>query len=205
MSTYGYARVSSAGQNLDRQILALRKYVDEDHIVVDKQSGKDLDRSGYQALKGVLGLRAGDVLYIKSLDRLSRNKQDIKKELQWFKENKITLRILDLPTTMQNFGEGQDWIQDMVTNILIEVISSIAEQERLTIRHRQREGIDAARARGQKFGRPDKGYPPEWELWYGQYLAGTITRRYAMQKLGVGKDRFTYLVRRYKREQSEKG
>ena len=140
MSIYGYARVSSAGQNLDRQITALKKYVDIDHIVVDKQSGKDLERPGYQALKGVLGLRAGDTLYVKSLDRLSRNKQDIKKELQWFKENKVVLKILDLPTTLQNFGEGQEWIQDMVSNIIIEVMSSVAEQERLSIRQRQREG-----------------------------------------------------------------
>ena len=80
--TYGYARVSSREQNLDRQILELKKYVSEENIVVDKQSGKDLDRPGYQALKGALGLRSGDILYIKSLDRLSRNKADIKGELR---------------------------------------------------------------------------------------------------------------------------
>ena len=201
----GYARVSSTGQNLDRQILALRKYVPEENIIVDKQSGKDLERPGYMALKGALGLRAGDVLYVKSLDRLSRNKRDIRNELQWFQDNRITLRILDLPSTLVEFGAGQEWIQEMVTNILIEVMSSIAEQERLTIHQRQREGIEAAHARGTKFGRPDKGYPPDWDLWYGQYPAGTITRRYVMQKLGIGKDRFTYLVKRYKREHAAKG
>lgn len=82
----GYARVSSIGQNLDRQIVELRKYVPEENIVVDKASGKNLDRPGYQALKGALGLRKGDVLVIKSLDRLSRNKREIKQELEWFRK-----------------------------------------------------------------------------------------------------------------------
>ena len=95
---YGYARVSSTEQNLDRQILELKKYVAEDKIVVDKVSGKDTDREGYQALKGLFGLREGDVLYVTSLDRLSRNKEDIKRELQWFQDKKVRLKILDLPT-----------------------------------------------------------------------------------------------------------
>ena len=137
---YGYARVSSAEQNLDRQMIALKKYVSEENIVVDNASGKDTDREGYQALKGLFGLREGDTLYITSLDRLSRNKEDIKKELQWYKEKKIRLKILDLPTSLIEVPEGQQWILDMIQNILIEVLSSIAEQERLTIRSRQREG-----------------------------------------------------------------
>ena len=106
----GYARVSSREQNLDRQILELKKYVSEENIVVDKQSGKDLDRPGYQALKGALGLRSGDTLYIKSLDRLSRNKADIKGELEWFQKNNIRLMILDLPTSMIQVPDGQEWI-----------------------------------------------------------------------------------------------
>ena len=88
---YGYARVSSTEQNLDRQILALQKYVKPENIVTDKQSGKNLDRPGYNALKGLFGLRPGDVLYIVSLDRLSRSKEDIKNEMAWFKERKIRL------------------------------------------------------------------------------------------------------------------
>ena len=135
---YGYARVSSAEQNLDRQMIALKKYVSEENIVVDNASGKDTDREGYQALKGLFGLREGDTLYITSLDRLSRNKEDIKKELQWYKEKKIRLKILDLPTSLIEVPEGQQWILDMIQNILIEVLSSIEEQERLTIRSRQR-------------------------------------------------------------------
>ena len=102
----GYARVSSTGQNLDRQIMELKKYVPEENIVVDKASGKNLDRPGYQALKGALGLRKGDVLVIKSLDRLSRNKREIKQELEWFREKGIILKIIDLPTTMIQLPEG---------------------------------------------------------------------------------------------------
>ncbi len=95
---YGYARVSSKEQNLDRQMMALQKYVPEGNILVDKESGKDFHRAGYQALKGALGLRQGDTLYITSLDRLSRDKGDIKSELTWFKNSGIRLIVLDLPT-----------------------------------------------------------------------------------------------------------
>lgn len=106
----GYARVSSKEQNLDRQILQLKKYVQEENIIVDKASGKNLERPGYQALKGVLGLRQGDTLVITSLDRLSRSKTDIKQELQWFKEHGIRLMILDLPTSLIEIPEGQEWM-----------------------------------------------------------------------------------------------
>ena len=193
----GYARVSSREQNLDRQIIALKDYVPEENIVIDKASGKDLIRPGYQALKGALGLRKGDILYIKSLDRLSRNKEDIKNELQWFKQNGITIKVIDLPTTMVEIGEGQEWIRDMINNILIEVLSSIAEEERRTIRQRQKEGIDAAIAKGVKFGRRDKGFPEGWELYYLRYKAGEIKRSYVIKKLGIGPNRFDYLKRKY--------
>lgn len=201
----GYARVSSSGQKLDRQILELKKYVSEENIVVDKISGKSLDRPGYQALKGILGLRRGDCLYVKSLDRLSRNKEDIKSELIWFKENGITLRILDLPTTMLTLEENQQWIQDMVNNILIEVMASLAEQERIMIRQRQREGIEAAKQKGKHLGRPEKGYPLDWAVYYTRYRSGELTRKYIMEQLGISADRFKYLVRKYEKERGEKG
>lgn len=197
MKVYGYARVSSSGQNLSRQIIELKQYVQEENIITDKQSGKDLERPGYQALKGALGLRHGDVLYIKSLDRLSRNKRDIKNELQWFRNHGIRLKVLDIPTTMVQVDEGQEWIVEMVTNILIEVLSSVAEEERRTIRQRQREGIEAAHAAGKKFGRPIKEYPIQWELYYRQYRDGVITRKYLLDKLGLTVGRFKYLIRKY--------
>ena len=124
--TVGYARVSTKEQNLNRQIKALKKYVPSDMIVTDKASGKDLDRAGYQSLKvGIGKLTKGDTLYITSLDRLSRTKEEAKKELQYFKEQGIRLKVLDLPTTLTDFPQGQEWIADMVTNILIEANDDI--------------------------------------------------------------------------------
>ena len=187
---YGYARVSSAEQNLDRQVIALKKYVEEKNIVIDKASGKDTNREGYQALKGLFGLRQGDTLYITSLDRLSRNKEDIKKELQWFREKKVRLKILDLPTSLIEVPEGQQWILDMIQNILIEVLSSIAEQERLTIRKRQREGIEAAKLKGKHLGRPSYELPENFEDVYMIWKAGEITAKEAMQLLGMRKSHF---------------
>lgn len=194
---YGYARVSSTEQNLDRQILELKKYVAEDKIVVDKVSGKDTDREGYQALKGLFGLREGDVLYVTSLDRLSRNKEDIKRELQWFQDKKVRLKILDLPTSLIEVPEGQAWILEMIQNVLIEVLSSIAEQERLTIRKRQREGIDAAKAKGRHLGRPRLELPEEFSAIYGKWKEGELTAKKAMHLLGMKPSHFYRKVREY--------
>ena len=189
-----YARVSSTSQNLDRQIEELKKYVEESNIIVDKASGKDLNRSGFQALKGPLGLRKGDTLIVKSLDRLSRNKGDIKKELEWFKENQINLQILDLPTTMIQLPDGQEWIRDMINNIIIEVMSSIAEQERVTIRQRQREGIDIAKNQGKHMGRPKLEKPIEWDKYYDMWKRGNITAKKVMEILDLKKTSFYKLV-----------
>ena len=186
----GYARVSSREQNLDRQLIELKKYVPEENIVVDKQSGKNLDRPGYQALKGALGLRPGDTLYIKSLDRLSRNKADIKGELEWFQKNNIRLMILDLPTSMIQVPAGQEWIIEMINNIMIEVLSSIAQQERETIRARQREGIDAAKQAGRNLGRPKVQLPDNFEDVLVEWRAGRITAKEAMRRTGLKRSSF---------------
>ena len=130
--TYGYARVSTREQHLDRQLKALMDAgVEERDIITDKVSGKDLEREGYQSLKNHF-LRDGDTLIVKSLDRLSRRKIDIKKELEYFREHHIRIKILDIPTTMVELPDEQDWIFEMINNILIEVLASIAEQERIT-------------------------------------------------------------------------
>lgn len=116
--TWYYARVSSKEQNLDRQLAAFTAMgAQERDIITDKESGKNLDRTGYTALKTAL-LRRGDTLVVKSLDRLSRSKADTKNELEYFKINGIRLKVLDLPTTMMDFPAGQEWIFDMVNNIL---------------------------------------------------------------------------------------
>ena len=196
---YGYARVSSTEQNLDRQIIALEKYVEKINIEKDKASGKDTERDGYQALKGRFGLREGDMLYITSLDRLSRNKEDIKKELRWFQEKKVRVKILDLPTTLIDVPDGQEWILEMVENILIEVLSSIAEQERLAIRRRQREGIEAARRKVKHLGRPRLQIPDNFEEIYIRWKEKELTAKKAMELLGMSRTHFYRQVKRYEK------
>ncbi len=147
---FGYARVSTDRQKEDRQIQSLLEYgIDERNIIVDKQSGKDFNRVGYLSLKENL-LRRGDTLVVKELDRLGRNKAMIKEELEWFKAEGIRVKILNVPTTLMDCGD-QDWVLDMVSNILIEVMASIAEEERMKIHQRQAEGIVAAKGRGVVF------------------------------------------------------
>ena len=179
--TYYYARVSSKDQNLDRQLAAFKALgASERDIITDKESCKDLDRVGYQALKNAI-LRRGDTLVIKSLDRLSRNKADIHNELQYFKDNGIRVKVIDLPTTMMDLPEGQQWVFEMVNNILIEVLGTIAEQERATIKQRQAEGIAAAKEQGRKLGRPALTFPDNWGAVYNAWKAGEITAKRAME------------------------
>lgn len=188
--TFYYARVSSCEQNLDRQLEAFRKLgADERDIITDKQSGKSLDRPGYQALKTAM-LRSGDTLVVKSLDRLSRNKTDIKNELQFIKGNGIRLKVIDLPTTMMELPEGQEWVFEMVNNILIEVLGTIAEQERETIRRRQREGIEAAKAKGKHLGRPSTKKPENWDEVLSLWRSGEITSNEARKRLRMKKAAF---------------
>lgn len=192
--TYYYARVSSKDQNLDRQISAFMALgATEREIITDKESGKDLERTGYQALKNAM-LRRGDTLIIKSLDRLSRNKSDIKNELQFFKDNGIRLKVIDLPTTMMDLPQGQEWVFEMVNNILIEVLGTIAEQERATIRQRQAEGIEAAKQKGKKLGRPALTFPDNWDEVYSSWKAGEITAKTAMEQTNTKRTSFYKLV-----------
>jgi len=192
--TYYYARVSSKDQNLDRQISAFMALgASERDIITDKESGKDLNRPGYQALKNAI-LRPGDTLVVKSLDRLSRNKTDIHNELQYFKENGIRVKVIDLPTTMMDLPEGQEWVFEMVNNILIEVLGTIAEQERATIRSRQAEGIAAAKEQGRKFGRPSLTFPDNWKSVYTSWKSGEITAKKAMELTDTKRTSFYKLV-----------
>ena len=194
---FGYARVSSKEQNLDRQIGRLKQFVLPENILMDKASGKDLDRPAYQALKGTLGLRAGDTLIITSLDRLSRSKADIRKELQWFQDHGIRLKVLDLPTSLVEVPEGQEWIVEMIHNILIEVLSSMAEQERLLIRKRQSEGIEAAKKKGKHLGRPRMQIPEEFPEVYAKWKEGQLSAKSAMIMLRMAKTSFYRLVNQY--------
>ena len=194
-----YARVSTREQNLDRQIAAFKAMGAADRdIIVDKASGKDMNRDGYTALKTAM-LRRGDTLVVKSLDRLSRNKADIKNELTYFLHNGIRLKVLDIPTTMMDFPEGQEWVMDMVNNILIEVLSSIAQQERETIRTRQAEGIAAAKAKGKYLGRPMVETPENWDDVMRQWRNGEITAVRAMELTGMKRSTFYKLAKQSNR------
>lgn len=193
--TYYYARVSTTEQNLDRQLDIFRSLGAENRdIITDKQSSKDLDRPGYTALKTTI-LRPGDTLIIKSLDRLSRSKLDIKNELQYFKGNNIRIKVIDLPTTMLDLPKEQSWVIDMVNNILIEVLSSIAEQEYHTIHKRQSEGIAAAKSKGKHLGRPKLIKPENWDSVISEYSESRITAKEAMTRLNLKRSSFYKLLK----------
>lgn len=175
MSNYAYIRVSKAEQNLERQIdsiKAFRPSMPDENIYYDKKSGKDLNRKQYIELRNKL--KAGDELIIHELDRLGRNKDEIKAELIWFKEQKIVTRVLNIPTTLIELPENQSWVFDMVNNILIEVYSSIAQNERETIGTRTKEGLVAARKRGRFGGRPSLS-PQKIDKAIALYCAGNMS------------------------------
>lgn len=190
---YGYCRVSSKEQNLDRQIECIKsKYpsIQQSNIYSDKQSGKDFNRPAYLKMKSIL--INGDELIIKELDRLGRNKDAIKEELKYFKENNITVRILDIPTTLIDYG-NQVWVSEMITNILVEVLGSMAEQERIKIKSRQKEGIECAKEKGVKFGRPlvDREL---FQKALADTRQGVCDVKTAIQSLGINKSTWYRLV-----------
>ena len=151
-----------------------------------RKSGKTLERENYQLLKTKL-LRAGDTLVIEELDRLARKKIYIKRELEEFKAMGVGVKILDIPTTLIEFKEETKWIQEMITNILIEVLGGFAEEERHKILKRQREGIDVALEKGVKFGRPQVQLPEDWERVIALVENKEITSVEAMSLLNLKK------------------
>ena len=197
--TFYYARVSSNSQSLARQIEAFKKDgADERDIITEKKSGKNMDREAYQTLRNQL-LRTGDSLVVMSLDRLGRNKEQIKEELQYFKNNGIRVRILDIPTSNLKPPEGQEWIIDMVNNILIEVLASQAEQERKTIRKRQAEGIAIAKEQGKYKGGTQKEIDEElYEYLFLKYKNRELTKKEMAVKLGVSRPTLDKIIERHR-------
>jgi DNA invertase Pin-like site-specific DNA recombinase len=194
---YGYARVSTREQNEDRQLEALTRFgVPEQNIIIDKASGKDTEREGYQYLKRQI-LRKGDTLIIKELDRLSRNKADIKRELEEFKAAGVRVKILDIPTTLTDFPPEQEWVMDMINAILIEVLGAIAENERKKIRARQREGIEAAQKKNVRFGRPSKPLPDNWSEVLAEVRCGKKKPVEAMKELGISRSCYYRLYSKF--------
>ena len=154
-----------------------------------------------------MGLCKGDTLIVKELDRLGRNKAAVKEELEYWKKKGVRVQICDIPTTMQDFGEHQDWIADMVNNILIEVCATIAEQERLKTEKRRIEGMNAMPkdAKGKAYssrtgrytGRPKAIYPDSWSDYYARWKAGEITAKSMMDALKLKRTTFYKLVKMY--------
>lgn len=192
---YGYARVSTKDQNLDRQLIALRAFgIDDRDIIREKASGKSLNREAYQTLRNQL-LREGDTLVIAALDRLSRNKLHIKQELEYYRGRNIRVMVLDMPTTLCQVNEGQEWIIEMINAILVEVLASLAEQERVKTLTRQAEGIEAAKLQGKHLGRPKMKIPEGWDNIYMLWKSGEITAVEAMKRSGLKKSTFYKLAK----------
>lgn len=193
---YGYIRISDAGQKLHRQSDFMKNLgLDEAHIFADTQSGKDFKRPAYQKL--MRRIRKGDTLYIKELDRLGRNKTEIKDELNKLHLKGVHVKIVNIPTTMHDFGED-NWILDMVNNILVEVLAAVAEQERITNRQRQAEGIAAAKARGVRLGRPLVQLPENFEYYYTKWEDKEIPLQDVLSALQVDVVKWKTYVRSYR-------
>lgn len=190
---FGYIRVSDEDQNPQRQIEALKEYENElkdGNIYMDKQSGKDFNRDNYLELKKIL--REGDTLIVKELDRFGRNKQMIKDELSWLSDKGIRTKILDVPTTLMDLPEENAWVIKMVNNILIEVLGSIAEQERNKIKKRQEEGIAIAKKEGKYKGRKSQELPKNFPSLYNRWKEGSITAVEFTKLLGYKSRNTTY-------------
>ena len=202
--SFAYARVSSRDQNLARQLESLKQYVPDDRdIFVDKQSGKNTDRPGLQLLLHLL--RSGDTLYLHSLDRLGRNKEDIKNILRELKEKKVIVRILDLPTSMVTTDdEVTGATMEMVNNLLIEVLGYVAEMERRNIRKRQEEGIEIAKEKGVKFGRKRLPWPETWEEDYIQWKNKKCTAMSLIKKYGWNSTSFYRKVQEWETDINNK-
>ncbi|MCI9591391.1 MAG: recombinase family protein [Lachnospiraceae bacterium] len=194
-NTYGYVRVSSKDQNQDRQMIAMRKlFIKEKNIFMDKQSGKDFDRPQYKKL--VKKLKPDDLLYIKSIDRLGRNYDEILE--QWrilTKEKRIDIVVLDMP--LLDTRRGKDLMGTFLSDIVLQVLSFVAENERTNIRSRQAEGIAAAKARGVRFGRPPKPLPENYHSAYQRWKSGTITGTAAAKECGMPLSTFRYQAEIY--------
>lgn len=186
---YGYIRVSTKEQNELRQVIALQEFgVKKKNIYIDKWSGKDFDRPGYQNL--LKKMRAGDVIVVKSIDRFGRNYEEIKK--QWNRltgEMKVDIVVLDMPL-LDTRKKDKDLTGTFVADLVFQILSYVAELERENIRQRQAEGIAAAKAKGVRFGKTAMEIPERFYYFKKEYNKGTISARAAAKELGVAHSTF---------------
>ena len=184
--TYGYIRVSSADQNEDRQLIAMYEHnIPDRNLYIDKQSGKDFERPKYKQL--VKRLKAGDLLYIVSIDRLGRNYEEI--QTQWrilTKEKNVDICVIDMP--LLNTQNGKDLMGTFIADLVLQILSFVAQSERENIRKRQSEGIAAAKAKGVKFGRPPLPLPPNFDEVHRSWRNKKMTLQQAAKacKMPIG-------------------
>lgn len=197
MKTYGYIRVSSTDQNEDRQLFAMKELkISVNNLFIDKQSGKDFDRPAYKRL--MRKLRSGDLLYIKSIDRLGRNYEEIQN--QWralTKEKGADIAVIDMP--LLDTRNGKDLMGTFIADLVLQILSFVAQNERENIRARQAEGIAAAKARGVRFGRPVKKPPENFDFWVKQWERGKIPISEVLEQTGLKQATFYNRLREYRR------
>lgn len=202
---YGYARVSSKEQNLDRQIKELLNAgVEERNILKDKQSGKDFNRPAYNSLVGTENttplLREGDLLIIYSIDRLGRNYTEIQNQWQYItKELKADIKVLDMPL-LDTTVNGKSLDSTFVADLVLQILSYVAQKERENIKIRQAQGIAVAKEQGKHLGRPKAEYPANWEKYYTDWKNNNITATQCMKDLGLTRNTFYNLVKRYENQ-----
>lgn len=201
-TVYGYCRVSSAEQNLDRQIEAMKaQNIDERNILCDKASGKNFNRKSWNTLVGTANtaplLREGDLLVILSLDRLGRNYSEIREQWELItKTIGADIKVLDMPL-LDTSSESSSLDKRFISDLVLQILSYTAEKERHNINERQRQGIEIAKSKGVKFGRPSKEYPDNWNEVYKSWKNNDITAVQAMESLNLKKATFYRLVKRY--------
>ncbi|MCI8284029.1 MAG: recombinase family protein [Firmicutes bacterium] len=194
---YGYIRVSSRDQNADRQLIALKELdIPKKNIFMDKQSGKDFERPQYRRM--VRKFRKDDLLYIESIDRLGRNYTEILEQWRILTKDKgVDIVVLDMP--LLDTRRGKDLMGTFLSDIVLQVLSFVAENERENIRQRQAEGIAAAKARGVKFGRPPKTLPRDFSNIYQRWKSGIITGTEAVRECGMPLSTFRYKAELYEK------
>lgn len=194
---YGYVRVSGRDQNEDRQIIAMHEMgVEDENIFMDKQSGKDFNRPKYKKL--LRKIKQDDLLYIKSIDRLGRNYEEILE--QWkiiTKDKRADIVVMDMP--ILDTRRGKDLMGTFIADVVLTLLSYVAENERVTIRQRQAEGIAAAKAKGVKFGAPPKPLPENFHEVYQKWKHKKITIQEAIEECGMPRSTFYSKAKQYEK------
>lgn len=196
MNIYGYVRVSSTDQNEDRQMIALREAaVPEKNIFMDKQSGKDFDRPNYKKL--VRKLKAGDLLYVLSIDRLGRNYKEIQEQWRLLTQEKgIDICVLDMP--LLDTRNGKDLMGTFIADLVLQILSFVAQSERENIKKRQAEGIAAAKAKGVRFGRPEKEVPEDFGKLVRAWEQKKLPLSEVLKQCGMSEATFYRRLREYR-------